>query len=275
MRAHPARAARVLESLPADEAGALFAQAPARIVAPVLAEMPPRAAAQAITGLDDARVLELLAAMATASAVGVLRHLEPARRRPLVAGLPTAAALASVLLLGHAEDTLGACADPDVVALPAETTAGDALERLRGSASAHAQVVVVDGQRRVLGLVALAVLLRAPAGIRLASLVQRGSGSTIAAATPLGAAAAHPGWSQSSTLAVIGADERLVGLLTHDALRRALARREPSEAPQAAQGGLGAVVALGYWRALAGLLGGALGALPRIAPLAGDEGDGR
>lgn len=95
MRGHPAQAARVLETLPDDDAAALFARAPSRLVAGVLAAMLPQRAARVVGGLDGARTLELLAPMATQPTVAILCHLPEPRRRRISAGLPTATALAS------------------------------------------------------------------------------------------------------------------------------------------------------------------------------------
>ncbi|MEO5734594.1 MAG: hypothetical protein ABIN96_09790, partial [Rubrivivax sp.] len=162
MRSHPAQAARVLEALPPAEAAALLARAPARLGAGVLSAMLPRRAALCLADLDDRRALELLAPMATQPTVALLRHLPENRRHDLIAGLPTAASLASVLLLGYTEDTLGAWADPDVVLLPADTRAADALMRMRATTDAHPEVFVADAQRRLSGSVALTALMQAP-----------------------------------------------------------------------------------------------------------------
>jgi len=80
--------------------------------------------------MDDERTLELLSAMGTQPTVALLGHLAEPRRQRLIAGLPTAAALAPALLLGYAEHSLGAWADPDVVMLAASSRAADALARV-------------------------------------------------------------------------------------------------------------------------------------------------
>jgi Mg/Co/Ni transporter MgtE len=276
LRSHPVPAAQVLQALPVAEAAALFGRVPARLGAAVLAAMLPQRAARVVESLDDTRALELLAPLAMQPTVVLLRHLPEARRRRLIAGLPTAAALASGLLLGFSEDTLGAWVDPDVVMLSAETRAADALDRLRDSLSAHAMVFVTDGERRLAGSVALATLLRAPAAASLATLMQRPDAVLLAQA-PLAATAAHPGWAQASVLPVVESGERLIGVMTRDALARAQGSAAPSPAPTAAPP-LTTVFARGYWQALSGLLGAGLALLPAVPPLqdtdrrAADEG---
>jgi magnesium transporter len=233
MRGHPVPAAQVLESLPVNEAAALFARVPARLGAAVLAAMLPQRAARVVESLDDARALELLAPLATQPTVVLLRQLPEARRRRLIAGLPTAAALASTLLLGFTDDTLGAWVDPDVIMLGAETRVADALERLRLAPTGHAVVFVTDAERRLAGSVPLDTLLRAPAAASLATLMQRPAAVLLAHA-PLAGTAAHPGWEQTSLLPVVESGERLIGVMTRDALARAVARAEPPPASAAA-----------------------------------------
>lgn len=266
MRAHPTQAARVLEGLPADEASALFARVPARLGAAVLSAMLPRRAASCLAALEDARALELLAPMATQPAVALMRHLPEERRRTLIAGLPTAAALASALLLGFSEDSLGAWADPDVVLLGAEIRVADAIERMRLASGVHGLLFVADGERRLLGSVSLRALLQAPANATLATLAKRPV-AVLQAFAPLAAVPAHPGWEMASLLPVVETGNRLVGVMTRDALGRAL-RQSAAPAAEVDTGTLSSLLASGYWQAMSGLMQGVLALLPSVRPVA-------
>ena len=267
MRGHPAQAAQVLESLPSGEVAALFERVPARLGAAVLAAMLPHRAAGCIAALADARALELLSPMGTQPTVAVLRHLSEPRRRALIAGLPTAAAVASTLLLDFAEDTLGAWVDPDITILPPDTHVVVALEHLRETAAAHPLVCVADNERRLLGTVSLGTLLQAPAGASLGTLM-RPPTETLAAYAPLAGTPAHPGWVNSSVLPVLDPGKRLIGVMTRDALTRALRRTaQPDSTSGTAAGSLPALFALGYWQALSGLLEGGLALLPKVPPV--------
>jgi Mg/Co/Ni transporter MgtE len=263
VRGHPAQAARVLESLPAGESAALFELAPARLGAAVLAAMLPHRAAHCIAALNDARALELLAPMGTQPTVALLRHLPESRREQLIAGLPTATAFASTLLLGYDEDTLGAWADPDVVMLPADTRATYALKRMQQESSSQAQVFVADRERRLAGIVSLGTLLQAQDGATLATLMQRPP-HVLAAHAPLSAAPDHPGWERTSMLPVVEPGERLVGVMTRDALTRALRRAAPPTTLPGGESTLPVLFARGYWQALCGLIEGGLVLLPKV-----------
>jgi magnesium transporter len=267
MRAHPAEAARVLEALAPAQAAALLARLPARLVAPVLSAMRPNAAARGLAGLDDEQVLALLGALGTQPVVGVLRHIDEPRRSRLISGLPTAAALASKLLLGYVEDSVGAWTDPDILALPGATRVADALERARHVEAVVQRVFVTDGEGRLQGWVPLPALLRAAENATVASIMQRPEG-VMSAKTPLAGAAAHPGWEHASLLPVLESGERLVGVLTRDALTRALGRSARAH-PAAPGETLAGMLALGYWDALSGGAEAMVTVLPSVRAVGG------
>ena len=268
MRSHPADAAQVLQSVPPSEAAALFAAAPVRVGALVLAAMLPSAAARSIDALDDERAMALLGALGAQPAVLVLRHVAEPRRSRLIAGLPTPVSLTSRLLLGYPEDSVGAWTDAQVVALPGETRAGAALERVRNADDPAERLFVVGPGQRLAGWLKLAVLLRAPAGAPLDTLMERAE--ALAAQTPLASAASHPGWQRSTALAVVETDERLLGVLTSDALARASGRTTPharTHAPQSVPG----VLVQGYWETLSGMVQAGATLLPRVPPIGRDH----
>jgi magnesium transporter len=264
MRAHPAAAAEVLAAQPASEAAALLARVPARIAAPVLESMIPAAAARALGALEEDRAIELLTVLSARHAAALLRRsAEPLRSR-LLAGLPTARALASRLLLGHSDDTVGAWADPEVAALSPQARAAEALERARRSEASVERVYVVGAGQRLLGSVSLGALLRAGEQAALDSLMAPAA-AALAARTPLAAAAVHPGWRRESALPVVEAGERLLGVITRETLERALRTTAPP--PKAhAEGTLAGMIARGYWEALSGVVLSAAALLPPVPP---------
>jgi magnesium transporter len=265
MRAHPAQAARVLESVGAEAATALFARVPARLAAPVLAAMLPNAAARALSGVQDEQALALLGELGTQPLVAILRHVAEPLRGRLTAGLPTAAALASQMLLGYVRDAVGAWTDPDVIALPGATRAADALERVRHVEAAVSRVFVIGADRRLEGWVPLPVLLRAPGNTSLASIMKQPD-AVLSAQAPLAGAAAHPGWERASILPVVESGDRLVGVLSRDALTRAVGRTAPAR--RAAPGDtLAEMMARGYWDALSGGAEAMATLLPGVRPV--------
>ena len=270
LNAHPARAARVLERLPGPEAAALFTRVPARAAGPVLAAMLPPTAARVLTSLDDAAALGLLTVVGAQSAVAVLRHVAEPRRTRLIGGLPTATAVASRLLLGYLEDSIGGWVDPDVIAVAPESSTGEALARVRRGGEAEVeQVYVVDLEQRLLGVVELPALVRASEATAMATLM-RGPSGVLSAAAPLANAADHEGWERAAMLPVLERGERLLGVLRRSTLRRALAQAGGS-ASEAGEVTVVGLLAHGYWEAISGLAEAALALLPRIRPVLPEE----
>jgi magnesium transporter len=268
LRAHPADAARVLETAEPAGRAELFRRIPARVGGEVLAQLPPRSAAQTLSALPDERATELLARMGVQRAVAVLQHIDEPRRSQLIGGLPTASALATKLLIGYPEDAVGAHMDPAVLALPPGASAADALHRAIHAERTLERIFVVDDGGRLLGWLPLDELLRAPQAAMLESLRPR-SAAVLAAQTPLAGAATHPGWHQASILPVVDRGNRLVGELTRDALERALhAARSSAAPPHPLEDSIGGVVARSYWHGLSGILRVLLSLLPPVAPVA-------
>ncbi|MCZ7565545.1 MAG: hypothetical protein M5U08_18585 [Burkholderiales bacterium] len=260
IEAHPVDAARVLETLPAPESSALFARVPPRLGAPVLAAMLPPTAARNVLALDDERGMALLAALGAQAAVAVLRHVPEPRRSALIDGLPTVSAVASRMLLGYPEDSVGAWTDTDIVALPPEARAADALARVRAARDDASVVHVVGPGERLLGLVDLATLVRAPETADMGQLMRRPE-AVLAAVAPLGGAASHRGWLRSSVLPVVERGDRLVGVLRRGTLARALARGG-GRASVVVSAGLAETLGRGYWDALSGIISAAVTLLP-------------
>ena len=95
-----------------------------------------------------------------------------------------------------AEDTLGAWADPDVVVLPADTRAGDALAAPAPVGRSARVVFVADAERRLVGIVGLGAAAAGAAGATAghADAAPARAAGRACAARP--AAAPHPGWEQ-------------------------------------------------------------------------------
>jgi magnesium transporter len=263
---HPADAARVLERQPTSEAAAVLARLPARATAPALVGMLPPAAARVIAAVGDKVALALLTAAGAKGAVAVLRHVAEPRRTRLVEGLPTATAIAAKMLLGYPEDSVGAWADPHVVALAPELGAMDALALVRGEPEGEAgEVFVVGADRRLLGVVDLAMLLRAP-DWRTLSAIMEPPAATLPAVMPLSGALSHQAWKRSAALPVVERGERLIGVLRHGALAEAVAGRRGGREPEGDMS-LAEYGARGYWELVVGLVRACLALMPAAKPV--------
>jgi magnesium transporter len=232
--------------------------------------MIPSAAARILGSLDDEPALALLTAAGVQATVTVLRYVPEPRRSHLLDGLPTATAVASRVLLGYPDDSVGAWADQDVIALASETRVSDALERVRGGDERKVdQVYAVDQDQRLIGIVDLVELLRVPDSNTLAAVLHKPL-AMLTAMTPLTGAATQRGWQQSSVLPVVERDGRLIGVLHRATLARALARSRATTQP-ADEVTITGVLTRGYWDAASGLAEAALWLLPPAKPVLPEE----
>ncbi|MEP7275777.1 MAG: hypothetical protein ABI812_05430 [Betaproteobacteria bacterium] len=252
LAAHPQDAARVLEQLPSDDAAALFDSAPARLCAPVLGAMLPYPASRCLQRVDATRAPLLLSGISVPAAAAILRHLPEAQRIPLLDALPTPAALACRALLGYPEDSVGAFVDTEIVALTAEHRVRDAQDALGAArVTPSGPVYVIDAQRRPVGQVDLAVLLRAAPHDRL-DRVMGAIPATLPAVTPLEGSADHPLWRLADVVPVVERSGALVGVVRRRALLAAQRRFGAGAAP--ASGSLAGVLATGYWHWVTSLM---------------------
>ncbi len=261
LEAHPLDAAHVLERLTPAASAELLRSAPPRLAAPVLRQMLPLAGARCLERLDDAETAGLLRGVGAQAGVALLRHVGGERRARLLAQLPTAISLAYELLLGYPEGSVGAWMDPRALALPADMTAGEALERVRHAEEAPvADPYVIDRNQRLLGYLEVVDLLRANAATPLGRLL-RANSHRLPAQALLAGLREHPGWREASTLPVVEGGERLVGALTHAALQRALALEEAAPPPRGGEDAL-ADIAGAYWFGVSSLIQAVVGLLP-------------
>lgn len=261
LEAHPADAARVLERLAPAPAAALLQSVPLRLASPVLRQMLPLAGARCLEQLDDAETAGLLRGVGAQTGVALLRYFGVERRTRLLVQLPTALTIACELLLGYPEDAVGAWMDPRALALPADMTAGESLERVRrADETLVADPYVIDRNQRLLGYVELADLLRAGPATSLMRLV-RPSSHRLPAQALLTGLREHPGWREASTLPVVEQGDRLIGAFTHAALQRALLIEQGTPARRGAEDTL-AGIAGAYWFGVSALIQGLVGLLP-------------
>jgi len=271
LRTHPAEAARVLESLPTDDASALFAAIPPASGAAAIAAMLPPAAARILAGMPQDDASALLNATSHQSAVSVLRHVPATMRARLLAGMPPASALAAQMLLGLPDDTVGAWMDSAVVAVPASFDVQAALAYLRTAPdSGLDHIFVVDAEQHLHGRIGLHALLRAEERAMLSGLVRPVS-TTLSVMMPIAATRASSFWERSQALPVIDRDKRLIGVLRRTTLTQALRSRHRGATETPSTGSVAGALAGSYWEIVSGLSTASLGLLPPVKRVQPEE----
>jgi magnesium transporter len=234
VEAHAARAAIVLERMPLARASSVLRTMPPRSAAPVLAAMTPPFAAGVLGQFDGADAAPLVQGMPMDDAAAVLRALPPERRAPVLAALPAEAREPLERALPYPDGTAGAVMDPSVLHLPDEILVADAQTRMRRAARELLYYLyVVDREHRLVGVLDIPELMAArprdPVSAAMHRQVER-----LSAWTPVALVREHRGWYDYHAMPVVDEQDRLVGAIRYQALRR-LEREAAVEGPDPAQ----------------------------------------
>lgn len=250
--AHPDDAARVLERLgPAAAAGALEGMA-TEAVAGVIGRLVSRSPAELLARMPADRAQAVLAALPADVAAAALRRADPDVQATLLAALEPEAARAVTTRLRHPEDSAVALADPRVITLPDDVSAGEALARVkRASRSALYYLYVLDRAQRLVGVLNLRELLMAPPRAPLASVMRRDV-VTVAARARRADIVTHAAWQAVHALPVVDDGGVFLGVLRYETLR---ALERDAESSDAASSALATVLTLGElcWVGLTGV----------------------
>jgi len=171
---HPADIADIVEEMAADERRQVFEQLDVETAAEALSEVEPEMQASIVTDLPEERAADILDEMAPDEAADLLQDLPVERREELVELMEKEEAENVEELLTYPEDTAGGIMTTDFVALPAELTAQQAIDRLRElqpDPELTYYLYVVDGQRRLDGVISLRDLVVAKPEQKLADVM--------------------------------------------------------------------------------------------------------
>ena len=124
---------------------------------------------------SDAEIAALLARMESDDAADLVRVLPEERREAVIDELPPVQHRRVRALLGYDPATAGGLMSPDFVCVYAQSSAGEALARVRRSeiaADSLAWVFVMNSHKRLVGSVSLADLVRADAEATVADVAE-------------------------------------------------------------------------------------------------------
>lgn len=247
--AHPAAAARFLESLSGDQVSAFLTLAKAEAAASALANMPLATASHHLRGLPPATAAILLAQLGPDLAGDLLRALETPEREPILSAMPEPLSQQLAQRLAYPASTTGAIMRHGPPSVPVDVTLQRAVDHLHHQdATGIPYVYVVDREGQLVGVIDLADLLTADPATRVADLAGPVD-VRLLTSTPLAAAFDHPGWRRFSILPVVDDGGRLVGTIKYRTLQ---SHWQPAAAADATSAG----VALGelYHLGITGLL---------------------
>jgi magnesium transporter len=215
---HPGRVAELMEDLETQDGDALFGILPPRNRAAVLSYLDHARQVRLFTVLPPKEAAELLHVMSHDERADLVNRLDEDVVDPVLPHLAQAEREDIRRLASYQPGTAGAVMTTDYVTLPPHITVREALERLRQEAPDRETIYycyVVDLKRRLIGFVSLKrlILSRRPAVIE--DIMQR---DIIFARVDEDQEAVARQIDKYDLIAipVIDADDRLVGIITHD-----------------------------------------------------------
>jgi magnesium transporter len=168
---HPDLVARLMERTPDRESAELLAGQTAERAAAILARLTPDRAARVLAESDPAVAAHWIAGLRANRVAAMLGRLDDEARERLLAGLEPALRNELAELAAYSPDTAGGLMDPRVTTFRPDTSARDAVRRLRTFRNHRIQDVhLVDADGRLVGSVPLVEAVLARSDTKLETL---------------------------------------------------------------------------------------------------------
>jgi CBS domain-containing protein len=173
---HPADLADLVEAAPRSHGEEILAAVhdDPELEADVFEELADEQQLELLEDRDDTEIAELVARMETDDAADLLAQLDEERRDRVLELLSAVQQRRLRTLLGYEPMTAGGLMSPEFVAMYAQATQAEALDRVRRAAApsdALAWIFVISAHRRYRGALSLPDLLRAAPDATIADLV--------------------------------------------------------------------------------------------------------
>ncbi|SJM51726.1 magnesium transporter [Gulosibacter sp. 10] len=227
----------LLERLPMNERAIVYRLLPKERAIEVFESFSPALQSDLIHGLQDGEVASIFAELDPDDRVWLLDELPASLAPRLLHGLSQKDRQLTAEVLGYPKGSVGRRMSPEYVSTRAEYTVAQAMRRVRArldDAETVYTLPVLDGGRRVIGIVSLRDLLRAEDDRPVAEIMQQARVSTAyQTAEDAARKCADLGL---LALPIVDKESRLVGVLTIDDAVRILEHEETEDS--ARQGGV-------------------------------------
>jgi magnesium transporter len=239
---HPATVADWTEGLTVEETWRVFNHAGIDRQAQVFEFFPIQKQVDMVTGAGRERMSRLIEAMAHDERVVLLKRLDPEVVESLLPLVAKADRQDIRTLLSYPEHSAGSVMTTEYATLTTDLTVSEAISRLRlqaTSAETIYYVYVVDPERHLVGMVSLHDLILARPTARIESIMQREVISVPVDADQEDVAQTMARY-DFLALPVVDAENRIVGIVTHDDVIDVVVQEATEDALR--MGGVGTMV---------------------------------
>ena len=217
---HPQTAARAVAKMEPVDAAAFFETLPRRHAVMIVSNLSAWSASAIISHVMPAKGAAILSELDYQTTASILRVIPGSDQDKLLSALPKRLSQDLTSTLTYPADTVGAKMSTSTVVMMADQTAGNALAELREIKRAKAGVVyVVDGERKLLGVVSAGELLQHSNGSILGKIIDR-SVVPISARSRLSAVKSLPAWDDYAHMPVVNRQKILIGALARRTFRQ-------------------------------------------------------
>jgi Mg/Co/Ni transporter MgtE len=217
----PQSAAQVLQELEPAQAAAFLEEVPARISAPVVADMSSWTAARCIERLAAHRAAAVLHNLPFHDTAGLLRLIASERRATILDALPARLSRRLHNALTYPAGSIGAWIDPEIPAFPESASVSDTYRYLSNAPVASHLFLHAGDDGRFTGAIPVTALMRSD-GARLLSDLPIRRMQPLSSRATLGSVAFLDEWDEFLMLPVVGRKRTLVGGLSRAGLRKGL-----------------------------------------------------
>lgn len=221
----PRSAARVLETIDADDAAAFIDSMPARVVASSVSHMIPWSAARCLEKVNLEHASGLLRAMDYSDAVSILRLMDDAQREELLELSTRQFSRNFRKSVVYPKDTVGAWMDVGVPSFEDTMLVKDAVRTVRRMATNTSHIFLTDTNKHYAGTVPVADLFRRDENAALAELADH-SLKPLSNRDSIQGCQGNAGWDRLTLLPVIGRKRNFLGALSRSGLRKALTSQD-------------------------------------------------
>ena len=215
---HPAAVAEILDELEDDQIWPILDKAELPVRVEIFEYLSLRRQIGLVEQLDPAKLSELFEWMSADDRVDLLSRMPQDRREDVLRLIARAERNDIRKLLSYDEDSAGAIMTTEYASLLANISVREALDQLRLQAPNSETiyyVYVINEDRKLEGFISLRELILAKPDARLSSIMQRDV-IRFKVSEPREVVAQEMGRYNFIALPIVDADDRLVGIVTHD-----------------------------------------------------------